>query len=384
MAVEQTWDVIVIGSGPAGAMAAYELAKAGRKVAILEKEILPRYKTCGGGLVFRGRQLLPISVQAAVEKEFDSLAVYFDNLPQPFTAQRSFPILSMVMRDQFDHLLVQEAVKLGAVLLEGQALQHLDIAEDRISLHTSTEVLHTRYVVAADGVLGPTAKLAGWKETRKLIPALEYEVGVSPSDFERLSKEARFDIDAIPQGYGWCFPKANHLSIGVGLFAPKKIQLRTYYQAYLQKLGIQETSFEEAHGFQIPVGARTDGFSRRGVFLTGDAAGFADPLTAEGLTNSIYSGILAGQSIARQFDDPELAANAYQAALEERLLPELRFSEVMARFFYFMPAARNLLMPKYGQRACETLTDVFTGNLVLSQDLKQRAMKKLGLAAWWN
>jgi flavin-dependent dehydrogenase len=243
-------------------------------------------------------------------------------------------------------------------------------------------VLHAHYVVAADGVLGPTAKLAGWKETRKLIPALEYEVGVSPSDFERLSKEARFDIDAIPQGYGWCFPKANHLSIGVGLFAPKKIQLRTYYQAYLQKLGIHVTTFEEAHGFQIPVGARTDGFSRRGVFLTGDAAGFADPLTAEGLTNSIYSGILAGQSIARQFDDPELAAKAYQTALEERLLPELRFSEVMARFFYFMPAARNLLMPKYGQRACEILTDVFTGQTILSQDFKKKALKKLKWPTW--
>jgi len=381
MGVDLNWDVIVVGSGPAGAMAAYELAKVGLRVAILEKETLPRYKTCGGGLVFRGREMLPISVQAAVEKEFDSLAVYFDQQTQPFTATRNFSILSMVMRDQFDHLLIQEAVKLGAVLLEGQTLKLLDFT-GQISLHTQDQVFQARYVVAADGVLGPTAKLAGWKETRKLIPALEYEVGVNSADFERLSKEARFDIDAIPQGYGWCFPKANHLSIGVGLFAPKKIQLRTYYQAYLQKLGILETTFEEAHGFQIPVGARTDGFVKKSVFLTGDSAGFADPLTAEGLTNSIYSGMLAGQSIAKQFGNPELAANAYLAALEERLLPELRFSEVMARFFYFLPAARNLLMPKYGQRACEILTDVFTGQTILSQDFKKKALKKLKLTNW--
>jgi len=100
------------------------------------------------------------------------------------------------------------------------------------------------------------------------------------------------------------------------------------------------------------------------------------------LTNSIYSGILAGQSIAQQFEDPEKAAETYHAALEERLLPELRFSEVMASFFYFMPSARNLLMGKYGQRACEVLTDVFTGQLVLSRELKQRALKKFGIGGF--
>lgn len=383
MAGNLNWDVIVVGSGPAGAMAAYELAKAGLKVAILEKETLPRYKTCGGGLVFRGREMLPISVQDAVEKEFDSLAVYFDQQPQPFTAKRNFPILSMVMRDQFDHLLVQEAVKLGAVLLEGQALQRMELDEG-IQLHTQNHSFHTSYVIGADGAIGPTAKLAGWKETRTLIPALEYEVGVEPEIFERLRSEARFDMDAIPQGYGWCFPKANHLSIGIGLFVPKKIQLRDYYKTYLTKLGITETTFEQAHGFQIPIGARTDGFSRQGVFLTGDAAGFADPLTAEGLTNSIHSGQLAGRSIALHFDQPEAAGKAYDALLEERLLPELRFSALMARFFYTMPTARNFLMRQYGQKACEVLTDVFTGKLVLSQDLKKRALQKFGLGSWWS
>ena len=383
MSENRNWEVIVIGSGPAGAMAAYELAKVGKRVAIIEKESLPRYKTCGGGLVFRGREFLPIDVQVAVEREFASMAIYLDTLDHHLVAKRDFPILSMVMRDQFDHLLIQEAVRQGAVLLEGQTLQGLELGE-AIQLHTQRHSFHTSYVIGADGAIGPTAKLAGWKETRTLIPALEYEVGVAPEVFERLGGEARFDMDAIPQGYGWCFPKANHLSIGIGLFVPKKIQLRDYYKTYLTKLGITETTFEQAHGFQIPIGARTDGFSRQGVFLTGDAAGFADPLTAEGLTNSIHSGQLAGRSIALHFDQPEAAGKAYEALLEERLLPELRFSALMARFFYTMPTARNFLMRQYGQKACEVLTDVFTGKLVLSQDLKKRALQKFGLGSWWS
>ena len=383
MSENSNWEVIVIGSGPAGAMAAYELAKVGKRVAIIEKESLPRYKTCGGGLVFRGREFLPIDVQVAVEREFASMAIYLDTLDHPLVAKRDFPILSMVMRDQFDHLLIQEAVRQGAVLLEGHTLQRLELGE-AIQLHTQSHSFHTSYVIGADGAIGPTAKLAGWKETRTLIPALEYEVGVAPEVFERLGGEARFDMDAIPQGYGWCFPKANHLSIGIGLFVPKKIQLRDYYKTYLTKLGITETTFEQAHGFQIPIGARTDGFSRQGVFLTGDAAGFADPLTAEGLTNSIHSGQLAGRSIALHFDQPEAAGKAYETLLEERLLPELRFSALMSRFFYTMPTARNFLMRQYGQKACEVLTDVFTGKLVLSQDLKKRALQKFGLGSWWS
>jgi flavin-dependent dehydrogenase len=59
----------------------------------------------------------------------------------------------------------------------------------------------------ADGALSPVAKITGWKETRTIIPAQEHEVTVSAKDFERLSKNVRFDINAIPLGYGWYFPK---------------------------------------------------------------------------------------------------------------------------------------------------------------------------------
>jgi geranylgeranyl reductase family protein len=372
------FDAVVIGSGPSGAMSAYEMAKAGLKVAILEKDLLPRYKTCGGGLVFRGRDMLPFDISSAIEREYPDVAVYFEEMENPISAHREFPIITMVMRDKLDHLLINEAVKLGAQLIDGQALKSLDFG-NQIKVITEEQAFLTTYIVGADGVLSTTAKLAGWTETRKLIPALEFEVGVNPEDFERLSKEVRFDFDVIPNGYGWCFPKANHLSIGVGYFKRKKIKLRDHYDSYLKKLGINEILFEDAHGFQIPVGARTDGFVKKNVFLVGDAAGLADPLTAEGITNGIHSGILAGRAIAKNFHNHEDAQKAYLASLEERILPELRFSEQLAKFFYSFPTLRNYLVKRNGNRYCEILTDLFTGKISLSKDLKERVIKKFNL-----
>ncbi|RZS98623.1 geranylgeranyl reductase family protein [Cecembia calidifontis] len=373
-----TFDAVVIGSGPSGGMAAYEMAKAGLKVAILEKETLPRYKTCGGGLVFRGRAMLPFDLHEAIEKEYSLIHIYFKHLENPFVSKRDFPIISMVMRDKLDQLICGEAIKSGATLLENQALQKIDF-QDEILLHTGSQTLRTRYVVAADGALGPTAKLAGWKETRKLIPALEYETEVHAQDFERLSKEARFDIDAIPHGYAWCFPKAKHLSIGVATFKKERINLRDHYQQYIKKLGIQQIVSEQAHGFQIPVGFRTEKLANRNTFLTGDAAGLADPLTAEGITNGIHSGILAGKAISQHFDNPQKAESTYLSSLEERILPELRFNGMLSGFFYSYGKIRNYLVNKEGQKFCEVLTDLFTGKINLNEELKLKAIRKMGL-----
>lgn len=227
--------------------------------------------------------------------------------------------------------------------------------------------------------MSTTAKLAGWAETRRLIPALEFEVGVPSADFDRLPQEVRFDFDIIPNGYGWCFPKANHLSIEVGYFKRKKIKLRDHYDSYLKKLGINEILFEDAHGFQIPVGARIDGFVKKNVFLVGDAAGLADPLTAEGITNGIHSGILVGRAIAAHISNPKDAQKAYLAALEEWILPELRFSDQLSRFFYAFPILGNYFVKRNGDRYCEIKTDLFTGKMSLSGDVKDRIIKKLSL-----
>lgn len=372
----KSFDVVVVGAGPSGAMAAYEAAAKNLSVCLLEKKILPRYKTCGGGLVYRGKRKLPFEISDAVSKTYHDLAVYFEHSPISFTTSRDMPIISMVMRDTFDHLLVNKAKERGVSIMEDCCVLEIE-SKGGITLTTCKGNISTRFLIAADGAYSPSAKLMGWTETRKLIPALEYETTVSEADFERLSKEVRFDVDAIPHGYGWCFPKEKHLSIGVCCFKQGRNNLKEYYRKYLHTLGINEILNEDAHGFQIPISPRTDGFYRNGAFLIGDAAGFADPLTAEGISNAIYSGQLAGRAIAQYPQNPQKAGQHYEQLLNEDLLHELKISGFLSKIFYENPRLRNLLVNRYGQRGCEILTDIFMGDRKFPKDIRKKLMKKI-------
>lgn len=354
------FDVVVVGSGPSGAMAAYEAAESNLSVAILEKETLPRYKTCGGGLVQRGRELLPFDISPVVECEFHTVQIAFSGNPCHFQSSRPHPIVSMVMREQFDEFLVEKARERGVLVLENCRLSEVGRSNPLI-LNTTAGPIQTRYLIAADGVFSPTAKLAGWKDDRILIPALEYEVEVEQEAFDRLSGTVRFDVDAVPNGYGWCFPKSNHLSIGVCTFKKGKINLRDYYLQYFQSLDISRAIKEESHGYQIPISYRSGPLAKNGVFLAGDSAGLADPLTAEGISNAIFSGILAGKTIREYYERPEEAMRHYQAEIENSLLGELKTAQFASGLFYHHVKTRNLLLEKYGQTGCEILTDIFTG-----------------------
>ena len=373
----KVFDVAIIGSGPAGASAAFELAKNGISTVIIEKETLPRYKTCGGGFAYRGRRKMPFDVSTVVEKEFFRVDAFFEKIGVHVVSERKEPIISMVMRDDFDNFLVEKAKEHGITLLENHKLKNITF-EDNITLHTTQGDVKTKFVIAADGALSTTAKLTGWEETRLLIPALEYEVEVHPEDFERLSKSVRLDFDAIPMGYGWCFPKKNHLSIGLASFRRVKVDFKKLYRDYMENiLGITEVINEEMHGFQIPVTPRTDGCVRKGVFLVGDAAGFADPLTAEGISNAIFSGIMAAEAIVESELDQQIAEENYNTKLNETLIPELKTGVRLSKLFYENEKIRNFLIKKYGDRICEVMTQILMGERTYPADISKQIKKKL-------
>lgn len=97
------------------------------------------------------------------------------------------------------------------------------------------------------------------------------------------------------------------------------------------------------------------------MLLVGDTAGLADPISAEGLTHAIQSGMLAGQSISKNFDNPELVTEAYLEAIQP-ILDELHAANKLSKLIYFVnPMVRKMLFKRHGTKLCRGMTQVIEG-----------------------
>lgn len=352
----------MVGSGPAGATAARRLAEGGLRVVLLERESLPRYKTCGGGLVARAFELLPKEVNGVVERDCAVAELHLLDRDLHFRAERRTRVVAMTMRDRLDHSLATAAVAAGAELRAPCRVTGMNAERMGVRLDTDHTPIQARFVIAADGANSDVARLAGWNDGRHLIPALEYEMQVDDATLERFARAPRFDVGLVPYGYAWVFPKATHLSVGVLTGRRGPINLHRHLEEYLGAIGLVPRSVER-HGFVIPIRPRGGPLSRGRVLLTGDAAGLADPLTAEGISLAARSGQLAADAIHRAWNvgpDPARVRAAYTGLLRP-MLADLRAGRWLARLLYDHPRARAWIFRRMGQRVVDAITDVFLG-----------------------
>jgi geranylgeranyl reductase family protein len=329
----ERYDVVVVGGGPAGASAAYALARLGVRAAMLERARLPRYKSCGGGIPLHTAAILPCSIEPVIEDRVAELEISYRGAPR-FEKSAGRPFAAMVMRDRFDQLLVEQALDHGAELIEGAALRGVERLDGGFRLATERGPLETRLLVGADGANSSVARLCALGAGLAEGAALEAEVAAPSAAHARWRGRVNVDFGYWPWGYGWVFPKQRLLSIGLVLPRDRGTRLRTALREYLDSLGLADAPVERLVGHKVLFRRGGEPIAGNGVLLVGDAAGLVDEFTAEGIFYAIRSGQIAARFLQRALAGGHTWLGTYEHAIDRELMPELRAARTIARLFY--------------------------------------------------
>jgi flavin-dependent dehydrogenase len=247
----------------------------------------------------------------------------------------------MVMRDQFDAYLTEQAVAAGAELRDGTALTRLEQDGDRVRLLTGTQPVTARFVIGADGASGITARLAGFPPLRNNGVAIEAEVAVPDAVRARYQGAALLDFQTIQGGYAWIFGKRDHLSVGLGVFRGNLgREIRPALQRFLATHpDLRKAALLLQRGHLIPMAGGRAEVRRGPVLLAGDAAALADPLTAEGISYALASGWRAGATVLAALASGPGALPAFDRYVRRDLCGDLRYARLAAALCYRFPHA---------------------------------------------
>lgn len=372
------YDCIIIGAGPAGGTAAYHLAKVKHKVLIIEKESLPRYKPCGGGVSPIIRKWFDFDFSPVISQKIKSLRYTLNgNDPIDISLELQEP-LWMVRRNDFDFYIVKQAQKLGAELKDRTEVTGAEFKDNLWHIKTNNGIEKSHYLIACDGAKGPMANLLGFKERKCTIGgALELEAIIPVKN----GSTAHLEFGMVKNGYLWNFPKIDGYSLGIGVLKGTERQnLKLIASEYAKIFDIDFNSTKQyGHPILLWNGNQVLHTKNERAILAGETACIVDPFTAEGIRPSILTGLKAAESISQALSGDTDAIKEYTKTIHKEIGVDMQIasnlSKLLSKLLYMFP---DICYNKFLKRHSSTnsMARILCGEMRYS-DVKKETFKRL-------
>jgi geranylgeranyl reductase family protein len=328
-------DVVIVGAGPAGSLAAFRLARAGARVALIDGSH-PREKPCGGGVTGRALALVTNVVEAARLPSCRIHSARFVDTPtgRSVSVPLAGDALIVASRAEFDGRLLDAARRAGADLVEARALD-VTRTSGAFVVRTGAGAVTAPLLIGADGANSLVRR-------RLARPFARAELSIATGFFAHgtTSDEVVIEVSADPPGYLWSFPRPGHLAVGICAQADQGAtagDLRARTARWIRERRLADGERLSPYSWPIPsLSAASFGslaVSGPGWFLAGDAAGLVDPITREGIYFALRSGELAAH--AALSGEPGASHTSYRERIHDEIATDLALAaRYKAGFFH--------------------------------------------------
>ncbi len=304
---------------------------------VLERERLPRYKLCGGGLIGLSLGALPPGFTPPVRSSARRISLTYD-LGAEVTRDAGGVAFPMVMRSELDEALALHARAQGARVVEGTTVTGLREIDGAVAVSTSAGEITAAAVVGADGSAGRTARHVGARFSQVDL-GMERELWAPDGLAQAWHDRVLLDFGRVPGAYAWVFPKGDRLTVGAIASKGRSAEQRAYVDALVARLGLAGLEVAHEGGHLTRCRAQGSPLARGRVLLAGDAGGLLEPWTREGISYALRSGALAGAAAADLANGDDTAADAYAVHVESTMGSEMAVGARALRAYERHPGA---------------------------------------------